>query len=69
VSREVAAITAALTGSLQKSKIYGGVMMKEKRTWEFDELPPTDLRQDVGIGHMLHWVEYSLRRSLHSCLF
>jgi hypothetical protein len=40
----------------QKFGVYGGMYTKAERTWDFEQWPPNDIRQDVGVGHLLHFV-------------
>jgi hypothetical protein len=50
----------AFTGNYRVSttdKVYGGVLLtgKLRRTWDISHMPPDEIRQDIGIGHMLHF--------------
>jgi hypothetical protein len=37
-------------------KVYGGVLLqKQNRSWEINMSPPDELRQDIGLGHVLHF--------------
>jgi hypothetical protein len=49
----------AFTGSYNaghNQKAYGGVLLnKVKRSWQINIPPPDELRQDIGLGHALHF--------------
>jgi hypothetical protein len=50
----------AFTGNYRvhnTDKVYGGVLLtgKFRRTWDITHMPPDEIRQDIGIGHMLHF--------------
>ena len=40
-----------------KEKITGGVILEDKRYWDFRDIDiaPQEIRQDIGPGHQLHW--------------
>jgi hypothetical protein len=50
----------AFTGNYRvnnSDKVYGGVLLtgQFRRTWDITSMPPDEIRQDIGIGHMLHF--------------
>ena len=54
--REHAAITGMFTYKSSKLRMLGGVILEEQRTWPFSvTICPKEVRQDVGIGHLLHF--------------
>jgi hypothetical protein len=37
-------------------KVYGGVLLtKFQRHWDITHMPPDEIRQDIGVGHLLHF--------------
>ena len=37
-------------------KVYGGVLLtKFERHWDISHMPPKEIRQDIGVGHLLHF--------------
>jgi hypothetical protein len=55
VSRDYIVFTGNYTIN-RHVQVYGGVMLTEgPRAWGVCDMPPDEVRQDVGMGHLLHF--------------